>query len=87
MERIETRVNGADRERIGAAADALNESLARFIHRAALKEADEVLGREVDVSSMPLAQFEELMGALDQPARPIPELVELARRARPYVRK
>ena len=79
LERIETRVSPADRARIGAAAVARHEeSVARFVQRAALKEADDVLGREVDVTRMPVDQFEDLMAALDRPAEPIPEVVQLA---------
>ena len=87
LERIETRVSSADRARIGDAAAARQESVARFVYRAALREADEVLGREVDVTRMPVAQFEELLAALDRPAQPIPELVRLASRDRPYVKR
>jgi uncharacterized protein (DUF1778 family) len=87
LERIETRVSPADRARIGDAAAARQESVARFVYRAALREADEVLGREVDVTRMPVAQFEELLAALDRPAQPIPELVRLASRDRPYFRR
>lgn len=87
LERIETRVSPADRARIGAAALARHESVARFVSRAALKEADEVLGREVDVTWMPVAQFDDLMAALDQPAETIPELVRLAGRDRSFARR
>ena len=87
LERIETRVSPADRARIGDAAAARQESVARFVYRAALREADEVLGREVDVTRMPVAQFEGLLAALDRPAQPIPELVRLASRDRPYIRR
>lgn len=87
LDRIETRVSPADRARIGAAAQARHESVARFVSRAALKEADEVLGREVDVTWMPAAQFDELVAALDQPAEVIPELVRLAGRDRSFTRR
>ena len=87
LDRIETRVSPADRARIGAAAQARHESIARFVSRAALKEADEVLGREVDVTWMPAAQFDELLAALDQPAEVIPELVRLATRDQSFARR
>ena len=87
LERIETRVSPADRVRIGAAALAQHESIARFVERAALKEADEVLGRQVDVTRMPVDQFEGLMAALDRPTEPIPEVVQLAARERVFSRR
>lgn len=87
LERIETRVTSADRARIGAAATAQRESVARFVQRAALKEADAVLGREVDVTRMPVDQFESLLAALDRPAEPIPEIVQLASRERAFSRR
>lgn len=87
LERIETRVSPADRARIGAAAQARHESVARFVSRAALKEADEVLGRQVDVTWMPAAQFDGLIAALDQPAEAIAELERLAGRERSFIRR
>jgi uncharacterized protein (DUF1778 family) len=78
LERIETRVSPAERARIGAAAVARHESVARFLQRAALKEADDVLGREVDVTRMTVDQFEGLLAALDRPAEPITAIVRLA---------
>jgi len=87
LERIETRVSAADRARIGAAATARHESVARFVQRAALKEADIVLGREVDVTRMPVEQFEGLVAALDRPAEAIPEMVQLAGRQRAFARR
>lgn len=87
LERIETRVSSADRARIGQAAAAQQESIARFVSRAALKEADEVLGREVDVTRMPVSEYEDLLAALARPAQAIPELVDLAGRDRPFLRR
>jgi uncharacterized protein (DUF1778 family) len=87
LERIETRVSAADRARIGAAAGARHESIARFVQRAALKEADDVLGREVDVTRMPVEQFEGLLAALDRPAEPIAEIVQLAASDRVFSRR
>lgn len=87
LERIETRVSPADRARIGAAATARHESVARFVQRAALKEADDVLGREVDVTRMPADQFAGLLAALDRPAEPIPEIVQLASSDRTFTRR
>lgn len=87
LERIETRVSPQDRERIGAAARARHESVAKFVSRAALKEADDVLGREVDVTRMPVEQFEALLSALDQPAQVLPALARLATRERAALRR
>ncbi len=87
LERIETRVSAADRARIGAAASVRHESIARFMQRAALKEADDVLGREVDATRMPVDQFESLLAALDRPAEPIPEIVQLAASDRVFSRR
>jgi len=87
LERIETRVSAADRTRIGAAAGARHESIARFVQRAALKEADEVLGREVDVTRTPVDQFEGLLAALDRPVELIPEVVQLAASERAFTRR
>jgi len=87
LERIETRVSPEDRERIGAAARARHESVAKFVSRAALKEADVVLGREVDVTRMPVEQFDGLLSALDQPAHVLPALARLATRERGALRR
>ncbi len=87
LERIETRVSPEDRERIGAAARARHESVAKFVSRAALKEADDVLGREVDVTRMPVEQFDELLSALDRPAQVLPALTRLASRERVAIRR
>lgn len=87
LERIETRVSPEDRERIGAAARARHESVAKFVSRAALKEADNVLGREVDVTRMPVEQFDELLSALDRPAQVLPALTRLASRERVAIRR
>ena len=87
LERIETRVSPADRARIGAAALVRHESVARFVQRAALKEADEVLGREVDVTRMPVEQFEGLLDALDRTADAIDEIVRLAASERAFTRR
>lgn len=67
--------------RIGASALAPNESVARFVQQAALKEADDVCGCEVDVTRMPVDQFEGLLAALDRPAEPIPEISQLVARS------
>lgn len=87
LERIETRVSPEDRERIGAAARAGHESIARFVSRAALKEADAVLGREIDVTRMPVEQFDALLFALDRPAEVLPSVARLASRERAAVRR
>lgn len=87
LERLETRVSPADRARIGEAAKAAHESVAHLLHRAALKEADEILGREVDVTRMPAAEYEALLAALDTPAEAIPELVRIAARPSRYTRR
>lgn len=87
LERIETRVTPADRERIGAAAKARQESVAKFVSRAALKEADDVLGREVDVTIMPADQFNALLAALDRPAQVLPAVARQAARKRAAVRR
>lgn len=87
LERLETRVSPADRARIGAAARAAHESVAHLLHRAALKEADEILGREVDVTRMPASEYEALLAALDGPTEAIPELARVAARPRRHVRR
>jgi uncharacterized protein (DUF1778 family) len=63
LERLETRVSPADRARIGAAAKAAHESVAHLLHRAALKGADDILGREVDVTRLPASEYEALLAA------------------------
>lgn len=87
LERIETRVSSAERARIGQAAAAQQESIARFVSRAALKEADEVLGREVDVTRMSVSEYENLLAVLDRLAQALPELGDLAGRDRPFLRR
>lgn len=87
LERIETRAAQADRERIVKAADALGESMAQFMLRSALKEADEILTREVDVTRMPVEQYEALIEALNQRPDVIPELARIADRPRRFTRR
>lgn len=87
LERLETRVSPADRARIGEAAKAAHESVAHLLLRAALKEADEILGREVDVTRMPASEYEALLAAFDGPAEVIPELARIAARPRRYARR
>lgn len=87
LERLETRVSPADRARIGEAAKAAHESVAHLLHRAALKEADEILGREVDVTRMPASEYEALLAALDSPAEAIPELARVAARPSRHLRR
>ena len=87
LERIETRVTPADRERIGAAAKVRHESIAKFVSRAALKEADDVLRREVDVTTMPADQFDALLAALNHPAEIMPAVAREAARKRAAVRR
>jgi uncharacterized protein (DUF1778 family) len=86
LERLETRVSPEDRARIIAASKAANESVAHLLHRSALKEADEILGREVDVTRMPTLEYEALLVALDGTAEPIPQLEKIASRSRSYVK-
>lgn len=72
---------------IGEAAKAAHESVAHLLLRAALKEADEILGREVDVTRMPASEYEALPAALDSPAEAIPELARIAARPSRHVRR
>ncbi len=87
LERLETRVSPADRARIGAAAKAAHESVAHLLHRAALKEADEILGREVDVTRMPASEYEALLAALDSAGEAIPALARIAARPSRHARR
>lgn len=87
LERLETRASPEARERILAAAAATNESLAKFILRASLKETDEVLGRPVDVTRMPVEQFEALLAALDEPGDVVEPLAAIAARPRRGIRR
>lgn len=67
--RLEFRVSPEDRARIERAAEFLGESESAFVRTAAEARADQVLRAHDAVTTVPAEFFEELIAALDAPAR------------------
>lgn len=63
--RIEMRADAVSEEKIARAAGAQGLSVSAFVLGAATREAERVLGR-ADHTLMPAAQFDALIGSLDQ---------------------
>lgn len=82
---LKIRLTEADDWKIRAAAEATHTSVTDFVMRPALIRADEVLV-DFETITLPPEQFELMLTALDEPPRPIPALVELARQPRRFAR-
>lgn len=82
--RIDLRIAPDDERKLRAAAQASHaRSISAFVLSTALEHADEIL---VQRTLVPGDYFEALLAALDEPARPIPELAATAAQPRPYTR-
>jgi uncharacterized protein (DUF1778 family) len=81
-QRVHLRVAASDDELFRSAAAATHESLSEFLVESGRERAERVLA---DRSRFVLsrAQWRAFTAALDRPAREIPAVVELFRRARP----
>lgn len=73
----------ADLAIIDRAASQRGRSRTDFVRDAAVRAAEEVLMENIVIRMSP-AGFEAFVLALDAPAAPVPELVELLKRAAPW---
>jgi len=73
--RFEFRLSPADRARIERAAELAGEPPSAFVRAAAEDRADQVLRAHDAVTTVPPEFFDELIAALDAPARPNERLV------------
>jgi uncharacterized protein (DUF1778 family) len=83
--RLEFRVSPEDRARIERAAALLGEPPSTFARAAAEERAERVL-REQTTTTVPAKFFDDLMAALDAPARPNAALAEAGRALRDLTR-
>ena len=81
-QRVHLRVAASDDELFRNAAAAAHESLSEFLVESGRERAERLLADRTRFVLSP-AQWRKFTAALDQPAREIPELVELFRRPRP----
>jgi uncharacterized protein (DUF1778 family) len=80
---ISVRLPEADVAMIDRAASLRGRSRTDFVREAAVRAAEDVLTENRPVRMSPEG-FTEFMAALSGPARPVPEIVELARRPAPW---
>src|SRR5579864_9191598 len=73
----------ADLAIIDRAASQRGRSRTEFVRDAAVRAAEEVLMENVIIRMSP-AGFEEFVSALDAPAAPVPQLIELLERRAPW---
>ena len=77
--RLVARASPDIHRRIQEAAELQGSTVSQFLLEAALGRADEVTERATRINTSREA-FERMMGALDQPARPLPQLRQAAHR-------
>ncbi|PAU80349.1 hypothetical protein CK501_07815 [Halovibrio salipaludis] len=82
--RLVARASAEIHQRIAEAAELQGSTVSQFLLDAALERASEVNERATRISTSREA-FENMMVALDQPARPLPRLRQAARRYREQV--
>lgn len=80
--RMHLRVAATDDELFRSAAAAEHESLSEFLVESGRERAERVFADRTRFV-LPAAQWRAFTHALDRPARVVPEVVELFRRARP----
>ncbi|WP_290650416.1 DUF1778 domain-containing protein [Aquisalimonas sp.] len=77
--RLVARANAEIHQKIAEAAELQGSTVSQFLLDAALERAREVTERATRINTSREA-FENMMVALDQPARPLPRLRQAARR-------
>jgi len=77
--RLVARASAEIHQRIAEAAELQGATVSQFLLDAALERASEVTERATRINASREA-FEDMMGALEQPARPLPRLRQAARR-------
>ena len=80
---LSMRLPDADLAIIDRAANLRGRSRTEFVRDAAVRAAEEALMENV-VIRMSGEGFQDFVSALDAPARPVPEMVELLRRPSPW---
>jgi uncharacterized protein (DUF1778 family) len=80
--RLELRVRPDSKARLEHAAELLDLPLSDFVRGAAEDRADRVLAEHQQRTSVPAGFFDDLLSALDEPARANPALKRAAKRAR-----
>lgn len=80
---LSMRLPDADIAMIDRAADLLGRSRTDFVREAAVRAAEEVL-MENGLIRMSPAGFNTFLKVLSEPAAPVPEMVELLKRAAPW---
>lgn len=83
-ERLDLRLDSADKARIMSAAEQAKLNVSAFAVPALLAAADKILGR-ADVTLMPAEQFDALIASLEVPD-PAPAMDKLRARPRTYTR-
>ncbi|WP_203716382.1 type II toxin-antitoxin system TacA family antitoxin [Asanoa siamensis] len=83
--RFEFRLRPEVKSRIERAAELVNETTSDFARTATEERAERVLHEHESATVVPADFFDELLRALDAPARPNPALQAAARRARSAV--
>lgn len=81
-QRLHLRVAASDDKLLRSAAAAAQESLSEFLVESGRERAERVLADRTRFV-LPAEQWQAFTTALDRPAREVPELVELFRRAPP----
>jgi uncharacterized protein (DUF1778 family) len=85
--RFEFRLRPEAKRRIEQAADLVHESTSDFARTAAEERAERVLEEHMMATVVPAEFFDELLAALDQPARPNEVLRAAAGRSRAVVER
>ncbi|GAB7048518.1 type II toxin-antitoxin system TacA family antitoxin [Catenuloplanes indicus] len=85
--RFEFRLRPEAKKRIEQAAELVHESTSDFARTAAEERADQILHEHSAGTIVPADFFEELLRALDAPARPNAALQKAAERARGIVER
>jgi uncharacterized protein (DUF1778 family) len=85
--RFEFRVSPEAKARIEDAAMMVHQAASDFARTAAIERAEEVLRQHTRVTVVPSSFFDELLTALDEPARPNQALARAATRASAQVRR
>lgn len=78
--RLEVRVRPDSKARLERAAELSQVPLSDFVRSAAEDRAEQVLADHDATTRVPAAFFDDLLAALDAPARPSPALADAARR-------
>lgn len=80
--RLEFRVRPERKERIERAAELMHEPVSEFARTAAEEKAERVIREHEATTTVPTAFFDDLLDALDAPARANAALTRAAKQAR-----